>query len=110
VGYLWTIASRLAWRLLRRPVDLPLAVAARVCNECGRLEARAAWIDLERAVAVLPERQRVLIGLSASEIPREDFAAITGDTPKTVDRQLGRARRRLRAATSACTTSATASR
>ena len=49
-----------------------------------------------RAVGeVLPERQRRLIALQAIGCSYAELAALTGDTPRTVDRQLARAKRRL---------------
>jgi DNA-directed RNA polymerase specialized sigma24 family protein len=44
---------------------------------------------------VLPERQRRLIVLQALGCSYAELATLTGDTPRTVDRQLARAKRRL---------------
>jgi hypothetical protein len=60
-------------------------------DTCDRLAAREHWADMLSACCGLPPRQRRLLGLSAAGLGRAEFADATGDSPKTVDRHLGRA-------------------
>ena len=50
------------------------------------------------SVALLPERQQRIVWLQAAGLRYSEIAAITSDTPRTVERQLARGRARLRAA------------
>jgi len=58
----------------------------------AQLHARERVREVARA---LPARQARLVGLQALGFSHAELAALTGDTPRTVDRQLARARRRL---------------
>ena len=95
-AYVWTVETRLAWWTASRRRDASRDVVALSADPRDRLAAREDWTDVLAACRELPARQRRLLGLSAAGLPREQFAGATGDSSKTVDRQLGRARRRLR--------------
>jgi len=105
-GWLRTVAMREAYRLSRadrRAVRLDACGAdgrsrggevvedPRACVE-RQLAARAA---LER-LAELPARQRRLFALQVAGFTYREAAAITGDSVRTVDRQLRRAHARIR--------------
>src|SRR3954451_13588579 len=107
-AWLVAVATQEAWRLsaadrrgcpLTRPDDTQLDGLTRAHHEpdpaqtaLERLHARARL----RAVAlVLSERQCHLIALQAIGYRYAELAVISGDTPRTVDRQLARAKRRL---------------
>ena len=47
------------------------------------------------AVDLLPERQRRLVWLQGLGFSYSEMAGVTGDSPRTVERQLGRARQKL---------------
>ncbi len=49
-----------------------------------------------RSLAVLPPRQRRILGLFAGGRSYREIATITGDSPRTVERQLMRAKTRAR--------------
>jgi DNA-directed RNA polymerase specialized sigma24 family protein len=49
-------------------------------------------------VGSLPARQRELIGLQAAGYSRREIAALTGTSPRAVERHLSRARAALREA------------
>jgi DNA-directed RNA polymerase specialized sigma24 family protein len=97
-AWLRTVAVREAWRLSkleRRDVRLD---ALRGVYDFGRdavvpsIEAR----DALRRLAALPYRQRRFLTLQIAGHSRTEIAAHMGATPRTVDRQLARARRHLR--------------
>jgi RNA polymerase sigma factor (sigma-70 family) len=58
----------------------------------GQLEHR----ERLATVASLPERQRRIIWLHAAGLTYGEISAVTGDTPRTVERQLALGRHRLR--------------
>jgi RNA polymerase sigma factor (sigma-70 family) len=97
-AWLRTVAVREAWRLSklgRRDVRLDAMPSV---HDSGRdtvvpsIEAREAL----RRLAALPHRQRRFLTLQIAGHSRTEIAAHTGATPRTVDRQLARARRHLR--------------
>lgn len=106
-GWLRTVAIREAYRLsgvecrdarLDAPVSFDAAVFERdrvadshACLD-QRLEARVA---LAR-VAELPARQRHMFGLQIAGLSYAETAAVTGDSVRTVERQLRRAHSRVR--------------
>jgi len=59
----------------------------------GQLEQRVELL----AVATLPERQRRIAWLHAVGLRYAEIGAVTGDSARTVERQLARGRQRLRA-------------
>jgi DNA-binding CsgD family transcriptional regulator len=61
-----------------------------------RLELIASAQELSRAH--LRPREARLVGLRAAGYSREQIAELTGDSCRTVERQLGRAQRKLRVA------------
>jgi RNA polymerase sigma factor (sigma-70 family) len=97
-AWLRTVAVREAWRLSkleRRDVRLDALPSV---HDPGRdalapsIEAR----DALRRLAALPHRQRRFLTLQIAGHSRTEIAAQTGATPRTVDRQLARARHHLR--------------
>ena len=105
-GWLRTVAIHEAYRLSgieRRDARLDAAVSpgavvgadrvadARACLD-GLLDARVA---LAR-VAALPPRQRRLFALQIAGLSYAETATLTGDSVRTVDRQLRRAHARVR--------------
>jgi RNA polymerase sigma factor (sigma-70 family) len=105
-GWLITVATREAWRLCRDarrqaplgnpPVDECPGVRCLWTAEPVAPDARlSAQERLAEVTRTLPERKRRLVGLRALGFSYRDVAAITGDSVRTVDRQLQRAERRL---------------
>jgi RNA polymerase sigma factor (sigma-70 family) len=60
--------------------------------------SRPAAREALRALAELPERQAHLLARQAAGLSYDEIAAETGDSRRTVDRQLGRARAQIREA------------
>lgn len=95
-GWLFRVAQREAWRLdhqSRSSNQLPAAAAAGTTDEERQ--------DLADAVALvkgLPERQARILLLHVAGFTYQEISQRTGDTVRTVERQLGRARANLRAA------------
>jgi DNA-directed RNA polymerase specialized sigma24 family protein len=101
VAFAWlrTIAVCEAIKLHRRTartagLDLVADVADPVARTVGRVELIATGEQI-RAARRRPREARVL-GLRAAGYSREDVAELTGDSERRIDRQLGRARRKLR--------------
>jgi RNA polymerase sigma factor (sigma-70 family) len=97
-AWLITTAVRIAWRLSERD-RRERAIEAFTDDEVERylpdprqsLEPlEVAWDGLA-AVATLRPRQRQLVGLQAAGFTYEEIGAVTGDSYRTVDRQLHRA-------------------
>ena len=102
-SWLATTAVRHAWKLDRRERrELSLEATADTLGELPvpspapspseRLEFRERLGHL----AELPERQRRFIWLQAAGLTYIEMAAYTGDTVRTVDRQIARATERIR--------------
>lgn len=102
-SWLATTAVRHAWKLNRREQrDLSLEAASGDVGELPlpnpspgppeRFELREQLAQL----ADLPERQRRFIWLRAAGLTYVEMAAYTGDTVRTVDRQIARATERIR--------------
>jgi RNA polymerase sigma factor (sigma-70 family) len=104
-AWLATVAIREAWRLtaadrdqapLQRlddpPGDAPYERVAVAPDLDAALDAAE---RLRAVVAALPERQRRLVALQAYGYSYAEMAGQTGDTPRSVERQLMRAKRRL---------------
>ena len=104
VGWLVTVAVREAWTLSRRQrAECSDGLEqhdryAHLEDVGAALEHRVAAREALRAVAELPERQRHLLARQAAGLSYEEIAAETGDSWRTVDRQLGRVRARMREA------------
>jgi RNA polymerase sigma factor (sigma-70 family) len=102
-SWLATTAIRHAWKLNRRERrELSLEAAA---DELGELQIpspspgppeRLEFREQLGQLAELPERQRRFIWLRAAGLTYVEMAAYTGDTVRTVDRQIVRATERIR--------------
>jgi len=102
LGWLSTTATRTALRVLRRE---SFSEPCEALSPPARLDdRRAGGADPERAVEVsehlaevrrLPTRQQRVVMLHGFGYEYEEIAAVTGDTRRTVARQLTLARRRL---------------
>ena len=102
-SWLATTAVRHAWKLRqreRRELSLEatenelgeLAIPSSAPGPPERLEFREQLGHLDE----LPERQRRFIWLQAAGLTYTEMAAYTGDTVRTVDRQIARATERIR--------------
>lgn len=105
-GWLVTVARREAIRLdgAARRVE-PLAIGPAQPGEhpepADRVDALGLALELGEAkdrLATLPERKRRLHFLHALGYTYREVGTITGDSERTVDRQLRRARKRLHSA------------
>ena len=105
LGWLSTTATRAALRLLRRElvadawVRLPLPIS--LADYRVREPAPEYQVELRERLAEvrrLPVRQQRLLMLHGFGYEYAEIAAVTGQTRRTVARQLTRARQRLRAA------------
>lgn len=97
-GWLVRVAEREAWRLagssaMTIEFEDPTLVARD--DVAATVEARARVRD---AAAVMTERQRRMVGLHAAGFRYDEIAEITNATPRTVERQIERGRRRARQA------------
>jgi RNA polymerase sigma factor (sigma-70 family) len=103
LSWLATTAVREAWRLMRaRERDVPLEpddLAGSASREPPSAVMTDALVE-DRAqlklIRELPERQQRILWLRGLGLSYEEIAAYTGDTPRTVERQLVRGRRRIR--------------
>jgi RNA polymerase sigma factor (sigma-70 family) len=96
-SWLVRVAAREALRLMDlRDRDWPLEV---LDDDLGRVpDLIDAFADSQArlgAVDHLPERQRRLVWLQGLGFSYSEIAGVTGDSPRTVERQLLRARRKL---------------
>jgi RNA polymerase sigma factor (sigma-70 family) len=105
-GWLATTAVRDALRQLRDdqcvvPLDLVEQPAESTsCSTAGRqpdVQELAEQHERLSALADLPERQQLVLWLRALGLDYAEIARFTGESPRTVNRQLHRARGRLRA-------------
>jgi RNA polymerase sigma factor (sigma-70 family) len=104
-GWLYRIAVREAWRLTAAErVTVSLTSPRDDCEALAALEP-ASSDNVEDAVGarcrldalrMLPERERRILLLFAFGFSYAEIAKRTGDTVRTIDRQLRRARERLR--------------
>lgn len=97
-AWLRTVAIREAIRLDRQQrravcADLDELEDAALRDRRCDLDVVDEALDALDALGNLRERQRVIYGLQAFGYRYADIAAITGDTLRTVDRQMRRARR-----------------
>ena len=101
-GWLYVVALREAYRLCKKSRREPA-----FADPCalGDVHVPDVWHQVERALEVehrrrllggLPPRCLRLIVLQSAGFSYNEIARITGDTPRTVDRQLRRGRRALR--------------
>jgi RNA polymerase sigma factor (sigma-70 family) len=102
-SWLATTAVRHAWKLNRRERrELSLEARADEFGEIPILSPtpgppeRLEFREQLDYLAELPERQRRFIWLQAAGLTYVEMAAYTGDTVRTVDRQIARATERIR--------------
>ena len=100
-GWLLTVAEREAWRLCARS-QRTLAIDDLVCGEipsvAGPEDAVEARCRIELAAGAMTQRQCRIVGLQAAGFRYDEIAELTGDTIRTVERQILRGRRGARAA------------
>jgi RNA polymerase sigma factor (sigma-70 family) len=104
LSWLATTAIREAWRLIHaRERDLPLEpddtdeVDTAGPSAPDATDALAEDRERLRLMRLLPERQQRMLWLHALGLSYQEIAAYTGDTTRTVERQLLRGRARIRA-------------
>ena len=96
LSWLTTVAIREAVRLDRRDRrDKRLPSNGGLPSRSQSLTHAEAFATLD-VVASLPPRQRELIGLQVAGYSRREIAALTGTSPRAVERHLRRARAALR--------------
>ena len=106
-AWLRTVAIHEAWRMARRErvamrLDQRWAggggfeVHELVADERASLEARLDALDALELAGTLPPRQRRLFGLQIAGFSYREISELTGDSTRTVDRQLRRAHERVR--------------
>lgn len=106
-AWLRTVAIREAWRLNRREritvgfdaVDAGgggVPVQELLPDELASLEARIDVLEALELLAALPPRQRRLFALQIAGHSYAEICSLTGDSLRTVDRQLRRAHARVR--------------
>lgn len=104
-GWLYVVAIRqgyvISGRLRREPaVGMPSELPQRALATPDSWSAVERHLELEahrHLLAQIPERKRRLVLLHAAGFSYEEIARMTGDTLRTVERQLLRAKRALRA-------------
>ncbi len=103
LSWLATTAVREAWRLMRtREHDVPLEAddpgvsGSREPSSAVTTEALVEDRERLKLIRELPERQQRILWLRGLGLSYEEIAAYTGDTVRTVERQLLRGRRRIR--------------
>lgn len=96
-SWLVRVAAREALRLMDlRDRDRPLEVLDDDPGRAPDLIDAFADSDVRRgAIDHLPERQRRLVWLQGLGFSYSEMAGVTGDSPRTVERQLLRAKRKL---------------
>jgi RNA polymerase sigma factor (sigma-70 family) len=102
LGWVTTTALREALRMLRRqaPIEsLDDAGLADVIELPARMPPPDVMVELRERLAEvrrLPDRQQRMIWLQGAGFDYEEIASQTGDSKRTVERQIRTARRRLR--------------
>jgi RNA polymerase sigma factor (sigma-70 family) len=102
IGWLRVVAGREAVRLAR--YDRRLRALGRTLPDTGAAADR--WLELRaglEAVSALPPPQRAALTLRVSGHIHAEIGAALGMTARTVERQLGRARKAMRRADTATT-------
>lgn len=96
--WLKLVAIREGWRLAERERrELPSSAAEDVEVRSGVEAAYDLHADLEQLRGVLDPRKRRMLLLHAAGFTYDEISRITGDSPRTVERQMLRARARVRA-------------
>src|SRR4051812_42372169 len=93
-AWLWRVAVRELWRLERVEAAQHGAREPRA-EAWSPMETRQRWLEALEAVGALRPRQRRMVGLFARGHSYNEISPAPGSTWRTVDRQLGRARKRL---------------
>lgn len=110
--WLLTVATHEAWRLAQREnreasLDFELEgnnkgaaspVGDALIDEHASSDRRIEFFQALDLLAGLPARQKQMIALQAAGLSMREIAQATGDSYRTVDRQLARAKRQLRQA------------
>lgn len=107
VAWLVTVATREAWTLAERESretsiealgtsESPEGAYARLEDLGASLEDQLHARDALRSAASLPERERQALARQVAGLSYEEMAAETGDSKRTVERQLMRAHKRIR--------------
>ena len=101
-GWLVTVAEREAWWLAardRRTIDLDELPCADWPGVPGPEDVVKTRHRIELGAHAMTTRQRRIVGLQAAGFRYDEIAELTGDSIRTVQRQMLRARRRASAAT-----------
>lgn len=100
-GWLVIVAEREAWRLCKRSRST-IAIDELECLDMPHAPVVEAVVDardrLDRGARAMTARQRQIVGLKAAGYRYDEIAQFTGDSVRTVERQLLRGRARARAA------------
>ena len=100
-GWLVTVAEREAWRLCATS-RRTLAIDELGCDETPAIAGPDDAVEARQRIALAADamtaRQRRIVGLQAAGYRHDEIAELTGDTVRTVQRQLLRGRRLARAA------------
>lgn len=97
--WLYTVAIREGWRLSQRAGRErasglePIEDQRSAPNDFG--DRRDLVLDARATLNLVNDRQQRLLILQAAGYSYREIAVITGDTPRTVERQLLRAKRRM---------------
>jgi DNA-directed RNA polymerase specialized sigma24 family protein len=93
-GWLWRVAVRETHRLqaVERRQQALHVDRSEACDVIG---PRHRWLEAMESLSALRPRQRRLLGLRACGCDYDEISAATGDSWRTIDRQLVRARKRL---------------
>jgi DNA-directed RNA polymerase specialized sigma24 family protein len=97
LGWLWRVAVRETHRL--QGVERRQQALHEDRSEARDvIGPRQTWLEAVDSLRTLPRRQRRMLGLRAGGHDYQEIASATGDSSRTIDRQLVRARKRLAAA------------
>lgn len=108
--WLITVATHEAWRLAQREnrdssLDFELErsdtqaagiVGDALIDEHANSDRRIELFQALDLLAELPQRQKEMIALQTAGLSMQEIARVTGDSYRTVDRQLARGKRQLR--------------
>lgn len=95
-GWLWRVAVRETHRL-QRVERRQQALHEDRSEARDEIEPRQRWLEAMESLSAFRPRQRRLLGLRAGGRDYHEISAATGDSLRTIDRQLARTRKRLAA-------------